>query len=492
MKLKTKIIGLETGVPVILLTEKNANLLGVNVGGRATIKKPSSKKELSVIVDISNQLVSDKQIGISKETKDRLSLERGYVLDVDVAEIPDSLYFIKKKIDKKKLTEKEINEIIKDVVDNSLSSPEISMFISAMYSRGMTYEETIYLIKAILKSGNLLKFRNKYVVDKHSIGGIPGNRTTPIVVSICAAAGLIMPKNSSRAITSAAGTADVIEAMAKVEFSIKELKQIIKKTNACMVWGGSLGIVPADSKIINIEKSLNVDPEAQLLASIMSKKLASDSNYILIDIPYGKGAKVDKKRALHLKRKFEKIGNYFDRIIKVVLTKGDQPIGNGVGPELELRDVIKVLKQEEDSPKDLEDKSLFLAGTLLEMTGKVKDGSGMSFAKSILVSGKAYEKFAQIIKAQRGKIRKIKEAKYKKEILANKSGIIREINNKKINSLARIAGCPSFKASGLYLYKHLGQKIKKGEKLITIYSDSRSRLNQAKDFYKKTSPIKIN
>jgi len=249
-------------------------------------------------------------------------------------------------------------EIIEDVVDNSLSGPEIALFISAMYSNGMSIKETAYLIESILKTGNIMKFRNKYVVDKHCIGGIPGNRTTPIVVAICTAAGLLMPKNSSRAITSAAGTADVIETIAQIEFSMPELKRIVKKTNGCMVWGGALGIVPADSKIIQIEKSLKLDPEAQLLASIMSKKLASDSNYILIDIPYGKTAKVDKRKANHLKKKFEALGELFHKKLIVVLTKGKEPIGNGIGPELEMGDLMKVLNQKDIRPLDLENKSV--------------------------------------------------------------------------------------------------------------------------------------
>ena len=360
-----------------------------------------------------------------------------------------------------------------------------------MYNKGMNFQETIYLIKAILKTGNMLSLRNKYVVDKHSIGGIPGNRTTPIIVSICASAGLIMPKTSSRAITSAAGTADVLETVAKVEFSIKEIKEIIKKTGACIVWGGALGMVPADAKIIRTEKLLKIDPQAQLLASIMSKKLAVGSRYILIDIPYGKNAKVGKPRALILKRQFERLGKYFKKKLKVVLTEGSQPIGNGVGPALELIDVLKVLEPGEKGPKDLEEKSIFLAAELLEMTGKAKKGKGEAMAKQILDSGKALEKFKQIIKAQKGDLKKIKTAKLKRDILAKKSGKIIEIDNKKINQLARLAGSPVDKAAGIYLYFHVGYKVKKGEKIITIYSETKSRLITSIDFYNSKKPIKI-
>jgi len=300
-----------------------------------------------------------------------------------------------------------------------------------------------------------------------------------------------MPKSSSRAITSAAGTVDVIETIAPVEFTMNKLKKIVKKTNACMIWGGALGIVPADSKIIKVEKKLRIDPDAQLLASIMSKKLAMGAKYILIDIPYGKTAKVNKSKALKLKKKFEQLGKVFKRKLKVVLIEAKEPMGNGVGPALELADVIKVLDPKEQGPEDLEEKSLFLAGELLEMTGKAKKGKGMEMAREVLHSGKAFEKFKQIIEAQGGKLKKIKPAKFKKDILSKKSGKIFEIDNKKINSLARAAGCPIDKFAGLYIYFNTGDKIKKGEKILTIYSKSKPKLRRAVRFYNNKSPIKV-
>ena len=275
-----------------------------------------------------------------------------------------------------------------------------------------------------------------------------------------------------------------------MNFSIEDLKKILKKTKACIVWGGSLGMVPADSKIIKVEKILQIDPQAQLLASIMSKKLAVSSKYILIDIPYGKTAKVTKFQALNLKKKFDQLGRYFNKKLECVLTDGSQPIGNGVGPALELIDIIKILDKR-DGPKDLEKKSLFLSGKLLEMTGKANKGKGIKMAKDILDSGKAFEKFKEIVKAQKGNLKNIKPAKFKEDILAEKSGEISEISNKQINSLARVAGCPVNKFSGIYLYFHVKDKIKKREKLLTIYSESKSRLKEAVKFYNNQKPIKI-
>ncbi len=492
MELKVKLLKWSAGIPVAMLNKKTAPKIGVHVGNRVSIKTLStSPKEISTIIDIAKELVKENEIAVSSELKNRLSLRIGQKVEVNLASTPKSLIFIKKKLNKKPLSEKEINEIIKDIINNSLSEAEIALFVSGMYKQGMSLKEIIYLINAILKSGNKLTLKNKFVVDKHSIGGIPGNRTTPIIVSICASTELIMPKSSSRAITSAAGTVDVIETIAPVEFSMNKLKKIVKKTNACMIWGGALGIVPADSKIIKVEKRLRIDPDAQLLASIMSKKLAMGAKYILIDIPYGKTAKVNKSKALKLKKKFEQLGRYFNRKLKVVLIDAKEPMGNGVGPALELVDVIKVLDPKEQGPEDLEKKSLFLAGELLEMTGKAKKGKGIEMAEEILNSGKAFEKFKQIIEAQGGKLKKIKPAKFKKDILSKKSGKIFEIDNKKISSLARVAGCPADKFAGLYIYFNTGDKIKKGGKILTIYSESKPRLRQAVRFYNNKNPIKI-
>ncbi len=492
MELKVKVMKWSAGIPVAMLNEDTANLIGVKTKGRIFIKTFSkNSRGVSTIVDIAKSLVRKNEVAISSELRERLCLKAGQRVDVDLSPIPKSLLFIKKKLNNEPLSEKEINEIIKDVTDNSLSEAEIALFVSAMYENGMTMKETIYLIKSILHSGEILKLKNKSIVDKHSIGGIPGNRTTPIIVSICAADGLIMPKSSSRAITTPAGTADVVETVANVEFSMKEVEKIVRKVGACLIWGGSLKIVPADEKIIQIEKQLNIDPEAQLLASIMSKKLASGAKYILIDIPYGKTAKVKKEKALHLKRKFELLGRYFNKVMKVVLTKGDEPIGNGIGPAMEMRDIIKVLSRDSSRPLDLENKSLFLAGEIFEMTKKAKKGKGIELARQILYCGKAFAKFKQIIKAQKGNLNRLKYGKYKKDIFMKKNGTIKEIDNKKITFLARIAGCPMDKSAGLYLYKHVGDRLSKGEKLITIYAESQPRLKEAISFFSAQKPIKI-
>ncbi len=492
MELKIKTSHWTAGLPVAMIHKKVAKKMGLHAGDRISIKTSSKKNNsFSAILDLTDHLVGQKEIAITSEVKKAMSVREGQKVRIEFTPAPDSVNYIKRKLIGEKLNHDEIRAIIEDIVSNKLSEPEVSVFVSGMYRNGMDFKETISLIDAILYSGKTLKFRNKYVVDKHCIGGIAGNRTTPIVVSICAAAGLSMPKTSSRAITSAAGTADCIEVLAPVEFAMDQLKKIVQKTGACLTWGGSLGMVPADSKIIKVEKMLKLDPEAQLLASIMSKKIAAGSKYILIDIPYGKKAKVSRTKGAALKKKFEKLGAHFGIKMKVILTKATEPIGNGIGPALEIQDVMDVINPKRNGPQDLEEKAVFLAGLILELTKKAKKGKGKSEARKILESGLAWKKFNEIITAQNGEVKDVVVSKIKKTIKSSKKGKIKEVDNKLINYLARVAGCPIDKYAGVYLHKHVGDRVEKGEKIITIYAESKSRLEEAEKFYKEKLPIKI-
>jgi AMP phosphorylase len=490
MKLKVKVLEFLAGKPIAVLNNYTAMNISIHVGERILVSKFGDK--MISIVDVSKQLVKHNEIALSQEIIDELKVGEGDEVEVSLAERPESIFFIKKKMNGKILNKDEIKSIISAIVTNALTEVEIAFFVSAIYKNGMNLSETENLIEAMVSTGNRMFFGGN-VVDKHSIGGIAANRTTPILVSICAAAGLKIPKSSSRAITSAAGTADVIESIASVEFSLEDIKKIVEKTNGCMVWGGSLGLSPADDKLIQVERVLNLDPEAQLIASVLSKKIAVGSKYVLIDIPYGKSAKVEKTQALVLKKKFEELGKKFGLKLQCVLTDGNEPIGNGIGPLLEIRDIISILKRE-SGPKDLEEKSLFLAGQIFELCGKSKKGEGEKLAKEILNSGKAFEKFKQIIEAQKGKVPSMNEinsklGKFSKHILADSDCSVKEIDNKKINHLANIAGSPMDKGSGIYLHVHCGNKIKKGSRLLTIYSDSSARLDNALDLYHKLKPI---
>ena len=484
MNLNVKKKRFSAGRSVVVVNLKDAGLIQVHAGERVEIKY-KGKKFVSVC-DVSKNLVKNGDVIISNEFAKTINLGKGKRIEVNVAPSPKSLPFIMKKMKGLELDKKEIREIIKDIVRNLLTEPEIAYFVSGVANEGMSNKETIYLTEAIFKEGKKISW-NKKVADKHSIGGIAGNRTTPLVVSICATAGVTIPKTSSRAITSSAGTADVIEAVAKVDFNDKEIKSIVKKTNGCFVWGGAIGLAPADDKLIRIEKVLKVDPPSQLIASIIAKKLSVGAKYVLIDIPYGNGAKVSKNEGRKLRKKFLKVGKHFGLEMKVVLTDGSQPIGNGIGPSLEIRDIISILKRDEDRPLDLEEKSVMLSSKLIELSGKYKNG--LKKAREILESGQALRKFEEIIKAQKGSLKKLKWSKFKKEIKVSKNSKVNFLDNKKLNTLGRILGSPKDKAAGIYLCKHKGDKVRKGECFIRLHSESKLKLKNAIDFVKREKPI---
>ena len=489
MKLKVKNFNWLAGRPVAILNNKTAKKINVFVDDRVAI---SNSKKIYAVVDIFPKLIKKNEIGLSEELSKILKAKNKSLVEVSSSEISDASALIKKKLNGEKLTNEELNFLMSEIVQNNLTEAEIAFFTAAEKLNGMDFEEVIGLTKAMVKTGVKLKFKGKYLADKHCIGGIAGNRTTPIVIAICAAVGLTLPKTSSRAITSASGTADVIETISNVELPIKKIKQVVKKTGACLAWGGSLGLAPSDDKIIQVERLLNLDVEPQLLASIMSKKIAAGAKHILIDIPYGKGAKVKTlPKAKSLGNKFEKIGKRFNLKMKIVYTDGRQPIGNGIGPVLEMLDIIAILKN--DGPQDLKEKSIYLSAELIKLCG-IKNAEQK--AREALTSGKALEKFKEIINAQNEnenfdeRVKNLIPAKFKKTIKAKRSGKITTISNEKLNSLCRILGTPETIGAGIYLHKHLG-KVKKREPLLTLYTESKSKMKDAFKFLKQSNSIKI-
>lgn len=491
MKLKIKNLDWQAGRPVAILNAKTAKLLNVSVGERIFFKAGS--KSVYSIIDLSPNEVKDGQVGLSRELSSVLKKKTNDYIEISNSTETDGTRLIRKKLAGGRLSESELRKLISEIVNNDLSEAEIAFFIAAERTEGMTEEEIYYLTKAMVNEGKRISFGKKIIADKHCIGGIAGNRTTPILVSICAAAGLTIPKSSSRAITSASGTADVMETISRVDFSLKEIKKIVNKTNGCMVWGGALALAPSDDKIINIERILNLDVEPQLLASIMAKKIAAGSNHILIDIPFGAGKIQTKKEGKRLGKKFKGLAKRFGLKLDFVLTEGMQPIGQGMGPVLEMKDVLAVLKNDRDCPKDLRDKSLFLATELMKLCG-IKRAKRK--ARKILASGKAYEKFKEIINTQNGKndfdkrVEKLSLAKFQKTISSNKSGEIVAISNKGINEMCRILGTPQNTGAGIYLHSKVG-KISHEQKLLTMYSESEDKLKAAMDYYRKFSPLTI-
>ncbi len=487
---KPKCMNIEAGKYVVLMNVNDAKIYGLMPGDRVQLKK--GRKSITCVVDLTKTLVKPKVMGIFKEVKELLNLKKGDSIQVSALPTLPSVEAIVRKIHNEKLTDKQISSIINDVVHNNLTEAEVSAFLVAAEINGLSLDETVALTNAMVNSGEVLNLNKKFVLDKHCIGGVAGNRTTMVVVPIIAAAGFYIPKTSSRAITSPAGTADTMEVLAEVEFSMEELKKLVTKAKGAIVWGGGVNIAPADDKMIQLRRPLHLDPLGVMLASILGKKKAVGANHLIIDIPTGRGAKVeDVNEARNLARKFKEVTDRLNIKTNVLITDGSEPVGNGIGPILEARDVLMVLAG--DGPLDLREKALLLAGKLLELTGKYKVGEGYGVAKSILDSGKALKKMRQIIELQGGngkvKVSDLQPGKYTYDIKATKKGRVEHIDNKNISRIARAAGAPFNKGAGIYLHKVKGDFVKKGEAILTIYAESETKLSQALKVAKTFPPF---
>lgn len=481
---KAKKLNITTGgqLAVVMINEEEAVHLGIRAGDKLMIRWNGHK--IICEANLTDDEVPKGHIGLYEEVWKYFPIPEDEGIELKLLSRPDSIEAIKKKILGGKLNFKEVNSIIRDIANHHLSHTEMAYFVASGFLREYSKEELYFLVKAMAENGEQIRFPNKVVVDKHSIGGMATKKVTLIVTPIMAAAGVIMPKTSSRAITSPAGTADTLEVICQVSFSAKEIKQIVKKNNACIVWGGGLNLVPADDRIIKVSYPLSIEPYSKMIVSIMAKKVAMGIKYLVIDMPVGRYSKVkDKKRANELKELFVYIGRKFGIKVNVVITPAKEPLGQGLGPALEIRDALRVLQRHELRPRDLERKSVKLAGELLEMSGKAKKGQGAKKALEILDSGKAMESMRGIIKSQKGRpnidSETVVQGSIKEYINAKKGGKITGIDSQVVNDICRTLGNPAAKLGGVFLNKKVGQKVKKGDRLFTLYAQSQDRMNLA-------------
>ncbi len=402
---------------------------------------------------------------------------------------------LQKKLEGKSLNYREIFSIMDEIAHRKLGDILTTYFAASGYTRGFSDEEMYYLTKAMVETGDKLSFPG-IVADKHSIGGVPGTRTTMIVVPIIAAAGFTIPKNSSRAITTPGGTADDMEVLAPVTFSKKEIYEIVRKANACIVWGGGVDIAPADDILIKVEEPLMFESFDKILVSIMAKKVAFGSTHIVIDLPYGKHVKArTEKDALILKEKFEKLAKRFDVKIRLKIHKTLEPAGRGIGPLLEAKEALKVLEQTVDRPLDLEERSINLASELLDLcleddiekrkTVIEEHDTVDKYVRYLLSSKQALNKMKEIIQAQGGNSKvsshNLHPGEKKHEVYATKKATIKNLDCKNISIIAKILGCPADKKAGLYLYKKIGEAVNKGDLLYTLYSTNSHHLKEARE-----------
>lgn len=486
------LINISTGKHVIVLNEDEAKEHDIYSGYRTILKH--HKEELVAIVDVTSDLVKPGEVGVYSDFAHDHSLKKGEKVEIVHMDRPKSIAYIKKKLDKGNLTAPEIETVVDEIMDEKLGDVETSAWISAAYINGLSDSEIIALANATVKSGERLDLGKGPILDKHCIGGVAGNRTTMVVVPIIAAAGLYIPKTSSRSITSAAGTADTMEVLANVTFNMEEMRDIVLKAKGAIVWGGGMKLAPVDDKLIRIRHPLSLDPEGMLLASILGKKKSVGAEYVIVDIPVGRGVKVPYvEQGEKLGKHFIEIGRSLGMTIEVLITDGAEPIGNGIGPALECIDVLETL--EGRGPDDLRNKSMMMAGKLLESCNKAEKGKGYAMAESIVESGKAIDKFRQIIELQGGnpKVRtsEIELGAYTHTVKAEKSGSIFHIDNKTMAKIARIAGSPRDKGAGVLLHNARGNRIEVGDKLFTIFAESEAKLDFALKAMEKLEPVEM-
>jgi thymidine phosphorylase len=445
--------------------------------------RANGREIIAILFQGADEVLAPDEIGLSEAAWRLLGPSEGEWVAVSHPPALSSLGFVRSRIFGTKLEPAALDEIVGDVVAGRYSDVQLAAFITAGSALPLTDDETIALTGAMARAGAQLSW-GRDVVDKHSVGGLPGNRTTPIVVAIAAAAGLTIPKTSSRAITSPAGTADAMDTVTRVDLDLDAIRKVVDAEGGCLAWGGALNLSPADDIFIGVERQLDIDPEGQLIASVLSKKIAAGAKKLVLDIPVGPTAKVRSAAAgQKLAMRMRDVASHFGLETVAVISDGTQPVGRAIGPALEMRDVLSVLRCESDAPGDLRQRALVIAAAVLELGGAAAQDCGMARAAELLDGGAACRKFERICVAQGG-FREPLVATLQRPIAADRPGRITEIDNRKIGRIAKFAGAPDDAGAGVVLHARLGDRVSTGQRLMTLYADSSSELAFAVDYAK--------
>ena len=266
--------------------------------------------------------------------------------------------------------------------------------------------------------------------------------------------------------------------LAPVELTLAQMREVVDREGGCIAWGGSVGLSPADDILIRVERPLDFDGDAQLVASVLSKKIAAGASHVILDMPMGPTAKIRTQEAA------QKLGDRLTAVAEALGLRvhlhpsdGTQPVGNGIGPALEARDVLAVLARAPDAPADLRERALDLAGHLLELGGEPV-GQGRNKATALLDSGAAERKFLAICAAQGGQ-RTPPVAQYQAPVLSPARGVIAQIDNRLISRIAKLAGAPRAQAAGIELHAHVGRTVERDQPLMTVHAESPGELAYA-------------
>jgi thymidine phosphorylase len=445
---------------------------------------------LNVVDDAA--IIETGQLGLSEQAFEQLGASEGGMVHVEHAQQPGSMDAVRRKMAGDRLDQSDYHAVVTDIVQHRYSKMEIAAFLVAAGQAGLDRDEVLYLTRAMHDSGSHLDWGEPLVADKHCIGGIPGNRTSMLIVPIVAAHGMLLPKTSSRAITSPAGTADTMEVLAEVNIRADALPELVRRHRGCLVWGGTTELAPADDILISVERPLGMDAPGQMVASIVSKKLAAGATHLLIDIPVGPSAKVrDMRGALALRKLFEFVGDRTGLHLEVTLTDGRQPVGRGIGPVLEARDVMQVLENDPAAPEDLRERALHLAGRILEFDPDVRGGAGYTIARDILESGRALAKMQALIEAQGRQRINFNPGERTFEVTASRAGVVVGIDNFHLARIARLAGAPLDKGAGVDLKKKIGDSAEMNEPLYKVHAQYPADFRFARELCEHSSGYSI-
>ncbi|WP_374571533.1 thymidine phosphorylase family protein [Phenylobacterium sp.] len=475
--LKAQPLGLDTFRENIVVLARCSHVLRPErLRGSRKVEVQANGRTLMASTMIGDDhLVGPDEIGLPQPLFRRLGVKPGDPVQIAPARPPKSLAAIRDKVAGVSLDEEAFTAVARDLADHRWSDMEVAAFLIACASF-MSPEETLALTKGMVAAGSRLDWDGRLVVDKHCIGGIPGNRTSLLVAPIVAAHGLTMPKTSSRAITSPAGTADTMEVLARVDLLEDQMRAVVERCGACIVWGGRVNLSPADDVLVSVERPLSIDTPEQMVASILSKKVAAGVDKLVLDLPVGPSAKLrDGREALRLKKLFEYVASHLGLEVDILFTDGSQPIGRGVGPVLEARDVAAVLAGDPDAPADLREKAIRLAGRVLDLDPALPGGQGEHRARELLDSGAAQAKMDAIIAAQGpSPLHDAALGALVHEVRAASTGPILGIDCLRIANVARLAGAPTDAGAGVELLKRVGDTAKAGEPVYRIYGSDPS------------------
>jgi len=476
--------------PVVYMRAECPVCLAEGFAAQSRVNVSTSTRTIIATLNVVHgDLLKLDEAGLSESAWQLLAPRDGEKAKVSHPRPLESFRSVRRKVYGAPLSAPEMLRIMEDIVARRYSDIHLAAFITACANGRLTTEEITALTRAMVSVGNRLTWEQKTIADKHCVGGLPGNRTTPILVSIAAAAGLCIPKTSSRAITSPSGTADAMETLAPVDLSLADMRNVVEREGGCIVWGGSVHLSPADDILIRVERVLDVDTEGQLVASVLSKKSAAGSTHLILDMPVGPTAKVRSAEAAdRLLETLSSVAAALGIATRIIISDGTQPVGRGVGPALEAQDVLAVLQNRAGAPEDLREHALALASGLLEMTGAAAEGQGDATARRILANGQAWAKFQAICEAQGG-MRQPPVAAQRSDVTATFTGTVTEIDNRRLSLIAKLAGAPKAKAAGVYLHAKLGTRVEKGQPLFAVHAETPGELDYALEYLKTQDDI---